>query len=373
MELQIVQDSLDDFINLPYALNRNNKLWAPPLKKDEKALLAPGQHPFWQTARRRLFLARENGRIVGRAAAIIDEKANEWAGEKAGAFGFFECENNQDAANLLLNGCRDWLGENGATFMRGPLNPSTNYTCGMLVSGFGVAPALMMPWNPHYYPELVERWGMRKERDMFAYLIEKKKMDLAPWIKDELNRVKAEGKFTCRHSGKKTLAQDVRAMLRIYRESWAENWGFSPLSDAEADVLVKELTAILDPEFFILFFHEDQPVAGMVALPDLNPLLRAVNGKLGISVLWHYFRLRKEVRKGYRIMLFGILPPYRLQGLPMLLLDRMLALAASKPGLEWVEGSWVLEDNAAIDELIEDFGGQIAKRYRIYRRDFMPC
>lgn len=369
---------LTEFLNLPYSIYKdyaatNLSLWIPPLVKDEKRLLSPGEHPFWNTAERELFIVRQNGVPLGRIAAIIDHKANHYAKEKAGAFGFFECANNPEAANALLEASATWLADKGMTFMRGPLNPSTNYTCGMLVNGFDKPPALMMPWNPPYYPELLENWHMRKEQDLLAYLIEKDKLSLPLWLEEELKNIKKEGSFEVRQASKKTLKEDVRAMLQIYRESWADNWGFSPLSPEEAEVLVKELTSILDPEFFIMFYCKGKPAAGMVALPDLNPLLKKINGRLGISALWHYWRLRKRLREGYRIMLFGILPRYRLQGLPMLLLDAMLNLAQKKPDFKWVEGSWVLEDNAAIDQLIEDFGGMLYKRYRIYRREIAPC
>lgn len=380
MEVEKVRSpaQLTEFLNLPYALykdyaSENSSLWVPPLLKDEKQLLSPGAHPFWNTAERELFIARQNGVPLGRIAAIIDHKANDYAKEKAGAFGFFECANNPEAANALLEASAMWLKDKGMVFMRGPLNPSTNYTCGMLVDGFDKPPALMMPWNPRYYPELLENWHMRKEQDLLAYLIEKDKLSLPLWLEEELKSIKKEGTFEVRQASKKTLKEDVRAMLRIYRESWANNWGFSPLSPEEAEVLVKELTAILDPEFFIMFYCKGEPAAGMVALPDLNPLLKKMNGKLGISTLWHYWRLRKRLREGYRIMLFGILPQYRLQGLPMLLLEAMLDLARKKPDFKWVEGSWVLEDNVAIDQLIEDFCGQLYKRYRIYRREIAPC
>ena len=119
----------------------------------------------------------------------------------------------------------------------------------------------------------------------------------------------------------------------------------------------------------MLFYHNDEPAAGMVALPDMNPLLKRLNGKLGLSALWHWWQAREEIRGGYRIMLFGIKEEFRLLGLPLLLLDYMLEKARSKPDFQWVEGSWVLEDNVAVDDLIEDFSGRITKRYRIYRRE----
>ncbi|MBD5539424.1 MAG: hypothetical protein HDQ94_05455 [Desulfovibrio sp.] len=357
------------FIDLPWRVLARFPLRVPPLKSEDRALLTPGKHPFWETARRELFLAYRDGRPVGRIAAIVDEKYNAYAGETCGAFGFFDCEDDPEAAHGLLAAARDWLAGEGMTYLRGPLNPSANYTCGLLVDGFDRPPAIMMPWNPPWYARLLESWHLRKEADLFAYLIERKSLELPSWLTDEVGRLKAEGRFTWRTSNKATMAQDIRAMLDIYRESWADNWGFSPLSPGEAERHVKELKTILDPDFFLLFFHKGEPAAGMVALPDMNPLLKRLNGKIGISAPWHWWRARAEIRGGYRIMLFGIRPEYRLLGLPLLLLDAMLETARRRPDFQWVEGSWVLEDNVAIDDLIEDFSGRLVKRYRIYRRE----
>ncbi|MBD5417927.1 MAG: hypothetical protein HDR50_09830 [Desulfovibrio sp.] len=357
------------FIDLPWRILGGFPLWVPPLKSEDRALLTPGKHPFWETARRELFLAWRDGRPVGRIAAIVDEKYNAYAGQTCGAFGFFDCEDDPEAAHGLLAAARDWLGGEGMTYLRGPLNPSTNYTCGLLVDGFDRPPAIMMPWNPPWYTRLLESWHLRKEEDLFAYLIERKSLVLPDWLTEEVARLKAEGRFTARTSSKATMAEDIRAMLEIYRESWADNWGFSPLSPGEAERHVKELKTILDPDFFLLFFHKGEPAAGMVALPDMNPLLKRLNGKIGLSAPWHWWRARAEIRGGYRIMLFGIRPEYRLLGLPLLLLDAMLETARRRPDFQWVEGSWVLEDNVAIDDLIEDFSGRIVKRYRIYRRE----
>ncbi len=255
------------------------------------------------------------------------------------------------------------------TYMRGPLSPSTNYTCGVLVKGFEEAPAVMMPWNPPYYPAFMEQWGMRKEMDLFAYTIEKETLSLPDWLKEQIAIAKQQALFTCRRSSRKTLEEDIRAMLRIYGESWSKNWGFTPLSDKEAALYVKELKGVLDPDFFVLFFRDKEPVAGMVALPNLNPLLKRINGHLGVSALWHYIRLRRTIREQYRIMLFGIREEYRLMGLPFLLLDHMLETAQRRSEFRSIEGSWLLEDNAPICELLEDFCGRITKRYRIYRKE----
>ncbi len=357
------------FFSLPWKIYTQDTPWVPPLQKDERRLLSPSEHPFWESATRQLFLALRGTEAVGRIVALVDNKYNDTAQEKCGAWGFFECQNDTEAAHALFDAVAAWHSEQGMHFMRGPLNPSTNYTCAMLVGGFEQAPAIMMPWNYAYYPQLVESWGMRKEQDLFAYALNKESINLAPWLKEQIQSIKDKQEFTCRKSSKATLQEDIHCMLDIFQESWAQNWAFSPMSMAEAQNHAKELKNVLDLDFFVLFYHEGKPAAGMLAVPDMNPLLKRLNGRIGLSAPWHWWCTRKHLRSTYRIMLFGIKEKYRLMGLPLLLLDYMLEQCKKHPYFTSVEGSWSLEDNVAVNDMMEDFGGVMTKRYRIYRKE----
>ena len=349
--------------------------WVPPLLSQEKELLdAESGHPFWKEARGRLFLARRGNETVGRIAAIVDEKYNSFAGERCGAWGFFECLDDSDAAFALFRAAEDWLRGEGMTFIRGPLNPSTNYTCGMLVDGFEENPAVMMPWNPPRYACLAERYGMRKEQDLFAYTIDRSSFSRPDWLQKQIDILKERGEFTCRTSSRKTLEEDIRLMLDVYQESWAKNWGFVPMSAEEAAHHVHDLKDVLDPNYFVLFFRNDESgsrevAGGMLALPDMTHLLRRLDGRIGISALWHYLMTRSAMRGGYRVVLFGLKEKYRMAGLPFLLVDFLLNQAERNTEFQWLEGSWLLEDNAPVCDLMEDFGGRITKRYRIYRKE----
>jgi len=357
------------FLDLPYGVHHGHPLWVPPLKSQERVMLTPGKHPFWDDAEGILFLALRNDTPVGRIAAFEDCKANAYAGQAIGAWGFFECLDDMPAAHALFDAVHDWHAARKAQFLRGPLNPSTNYTCAMLVDGFDKAPSIMMPWNPPYYPVLAESWSMRKEQDLFAYLFMRKIMDTSDVFIKDLDLLKERGEFSVRFSSKATLEADIALMLDIYGESWVDNWAFCPISEAEVARHIAELKTALDPELFALFYHKGEPAGGMLALPNFNPLLKALNGSFGLGTPWHFLHTRSEVAKGYRLLLFGIKPRYRMMGLPLLVLDVMFGCARRRPNLQWVEASWSLEDNDQINQLIEDFGGVLDKRYRIYRRE----
>ncbi|MCR4666993.1 MAG: hypothetical protein K5657_06840 [Desulfovibrio sp.] len=361
---------LERFVSFPWEIYRFNPIWVPSLRADDRALLSVTVHPFWQSARRRLFLASSHGTVLGRIAAIIDDKYNSYAGERCGAFGFFECVDDGAVANALFHAAATWLRSEGMEYMRGPVNPSTNYTCGLLVDGFEERPALMMPWNPPYYTRLFAGFRLHKDQDLFAYRLSSRTLSERPpsySLKDLLGGTP----FTYRTADRARLDEDIACMLGLYRESWARNWYFSPLSNAEEAYLVRELRSIVDTRFFVLFFHGEEAAGGMVALPDFTPLLRKSNGRLSWRTPWHYWQTRQEAKKAYRIILFGIREKFRLLGLPHLLFSYMLGEARKNPSLEWIEGSWVLEENHSICDLIEDFSGEIAMRYRIFRRELV--
>lgn len=362
-------DDFQTFLSFPYALYHNSPLWVPPIQSQDAALLTPTAHPFWKSAERELFLAYRGKMPVGRIAAIIDYKYIHYAQTRCGAFGFFECEDDEEAANALLCAAGEWLNARRMDYVRGPVNPSTNYTCALLVHGFDLPPSLMMPWNPPYYAKLLEKNGFYKEEDLFAYTINRDNIRISPHLQEQLEEAKKSSRFSCRCADRRNLTQDIQTMLDLYRSSWAKNWYFSPLSKEEEAGLVEELLPIVDTDFFVLFFHNDIPCAGMVALPDLTPLLRKLKGSFSLMTPFHFLQTKACFEKGYRIMLFGIREEFRLFGLPALLFDYMLKKAQDKPNLEWIEGSWVLESNHAICDLIEDFSGTITKRYRIYRKE----
>ena len=359
---------LTRFITYPWTLYQTipHSNWVPPLRFQERTLLQPHLHPFWDHAKRQLFIAKRGQTVVGRIAAIIDTTYNTSAKTPCGAFGFFECEDNRATANSLLDSATQWLAAQGMQYIRGPVNPSTNYTCGMLVDGFAKTPSLMMPWNPPYYPKLLEGWHAYKEQDLFAYRITKESYLRANPLPQPSNTL-----FSCRTSSKKTLEGDIAIMLDLYRKSWANNWYFTPLSPREEELLVQDLLTVVDTKYFLLFFHNNEPAGGMVALPNINPFLQAINGSLGLLTPWHYYKTHTQFTKNLRIMLFGILEQYRLLGLPALLVESMLAACQNNPDLQWVEGSWVLEDNTPMCDLLEDFGGEITMRYRIYRKEIV--
>ncbi|MCD6594746.1 hypothetical protein J7L68_03635 [bacterium] len=360
---------LNEFIDFPWFIYRKYRFyknWVPPLKKDMKFKLNTAKHPFWKHAERQLFLAYRDGQLVGRIGAIIDHNYNELWDEKMGAFGFFECINDRKVANALFDAAAKWLEDKGMKFMRGPLSPSMNDECALLIDGFDSPPVIMMPFNPLYYPELIEHAGFAKAKDLLAFY-----KDASIGIPERLQKLAAALKrkhnVFIRKVNFKNLDSEMAIIKDLYNKSWEKNWGFSPMTDEEMDLMGKELKPIAVPELALLAFINGEPAGIGITIPDYNQVLKHLDGKLGPIQIAKALRLRKEI-DGVRAMVFGFKPHFRRTGLPILLYWET-EQAARKLGYKWCELSWNLEDNDLINKFDSEIGGEVYKRYRIYKKE----
>ncbi|HEY3382690.1 MAG TPA: hypothetical protein VGK32_13025 [Vicinamibacterales bacterium] len=358
---------LKAFINLAWDLYAGDPLWVPPIKSEIAALLTPGRHPFWRFSRRELFLAWRGGRPIGRIAAIVDENHNRQHNERMGIWGFFECPNDLETAAALFRAAEQWLTAEGAAFARGPLNPSMNYEIGALIQGFDSPPALMMTYNPPFYADLAHLCGYRKEKDLVSYVVGRD-VPMPPWAVDLAKRIADRGEFAIITADRRHFTSQLHLLNQIYNECWSKNWGFVPMTDEEIDESAKLAKHFADLDLAFGVRHGDTPVGVCLLLPDLNPLLRRFNGKLGIRALAQYFRYRSEVT-GLRGLIFGVKEEYRQMGLPFFVLNHLLHVLEGKPQYRTIELGWDLEDNDAINFLYEEGGLRVQKRWRLFRKD----
>lgn len=354
---------LKEFIELPWKIYRSYERWVPPLKSEVRRLLDTRKHPFWKSAQGTLFLARRSGDVVGRIAAIVDRSYNDFHKESVGVWGFFECENEAETAAELFSTARDWVRDKGMTFFRGPMSPSINYEVGMLVEGFQYPPVIMMPYNPSYYLDLAKTCGLEKEKDLIALNVVGEKA-YSQRVERLARRIMRTQKVTVRHFNKKDLYADARLINDIYHESWADNWGYVPLNDAEVGQLAANLNRIGDPDLVFFLYYQDEPVGVCMLLWDINPLLKALNGRLGITGIIKFLFYRRFAT-GARGVLFGFKKKYRKIGLPLVAFDHVRRIHMEK-NFQYMELGWNLEDNAAINQFDEEVGGQVYKRYRVF-------
>lgn len=360
---------LDQFIRLPWRLYRGNPNRVPPLLRLQRELFSAKHNPFFQHADVRLFLARRDGKVVGRISAQIDHEHNRYHGERTGFFGFFESENDPEVASALLRTAEEWLRAEGMDRVRGPLNFSINGEVGFLVEGFNSPPQILMPYTQPYYLELVENQGYDKAQDLYAWRWESQPVPEGP--ARLVRELRSRPEVRVRIANMKRFDEEVRTILELYNEAWSENWGFVPATSAEARQMSRDLKFIADPHI-VPFVEIDGKAAGVaLAVPNLNEAIHDLDGKLlpfgFIKLLW---RLKVRRPRTGRLLLLGVRKEYRTRryaGLAYLLCDEIY-LQARRQGYEWAEFSWTLEDNHLINSLITKIGCRHYKTYRIYEK-----
>ncbi len=367
-EIRIVRvarrSELRSFVNLPWKIYQGAPNWVPPLKKHLRRLLDPRRHPFWEFADRILLLAVRGKETVGRIAAIVDRNFNSRHNLRTGIWGFFECVNDAEVSRMLFEDVEQWLRAQGMDYLMGPFSPSTNYEVGILTEGYQHQATFMMPYNPPYYADLVAQAGGRKEKDLVSFVVDKY-WKQEEWMERLIRRLNSRGDFTIRKVDMKHFREDMTLVKRIYEECWSGNWGFVPMTDGEFGEMVDTLVKIADEDFVFFMYYKHEPAGIAVLVPDINPILKRLNGRMGITGMLKTFLYRKEV-KGLRGLLFGIREQYRQFGLPYLVLDHLYKTLKEKPEYEYMELGWNLEDNEEINQLEQDCGAKPFKRYRIF-------
>ena len=359
------------FIQLPWQLYRDDPHWVAPLLSDERKRFDPRRNPFYEHAEVQLFLVLQGERPVGRVSAHIDHLYNEFHGERTGFFGFFECVNDETVARALLDAAEGWLQERGMERVLGPFGFNTNGFSGLLIEDFNSPPALLMPYNPPYYAELIERCGYTKAKDLLAFKVEidepfrQAMQKLVPRLEAIAERARRQG-FSVRTLRVRDFDREVKKLWEIYQDAWERNWGFAPMTEREFFEEAKELKRIVVQELAVIVEKGDEPVGFGLALPDFNQALKPVRGRLfpfGIfRLLWHARKIT-----GLRVLTLGIKHQYRVRGVDALLYLKLLEGGLKLP-YTWCEFSWILEDNHLIIRAIEMGNGKLYKRYRIYEK-----
>ncbi|HBB67554.1 MAG: hypothetical protein A2X28_00780 [Elusimicrobia bacterium GWA2_56_46] len=362
---ELDESGLGAFVDFPYDLFRKHPYWVGELKKDVRRLLGLG-HPFWRHGERKLFMAFRDGLPAGRIAAIINSKHNSFHDEKCGFFGFFDCREDPESARLLFDAAFKWSKAKGMDKIRGPVNPSTNESCGLLVDGFDSPPMVMMPYNPPYYAGLIMESGFTKVKDLYAFQAFTRD-GFPERLEKVIRRMTRDGRVTLELVEIARIDGALADLKDIYNSAWDNNWGFVPMTNEEMDELTRSLRPLLKPEY-LYFVKVDGRSAGFaLLLPDFNSPLKAVHGSLNpLNILPFLYRMFTPINRG-RLLALGVKKEFRGRGLELLLIKQAVASAA-KMGWEYGDLSWTLEDNDRVNNVILAVGAKVYKKFRIYER-----
>ncbi|HKI79472.1 MAG TPA: hypothetical protein VKA26_13100, partial [Ignavibacteriaceae bacterium] len=355
------------FIKFPWKIYKDDPNWVPPLLMDKKKILNREKNPFFQHAEAEYFLAEKDGELVGRIAAVKNDLHNKYHNDNVGFFGFFECINDQEVANKLFDTAKDWLKAKGFSQMRGPANPSSNDEYAMLLEGFDDPPRLLMTYNPKYYLDLCENYGLKKAKDLYAYKLENKKVMGSEKLKRVAEIARKRSGIKVTQLDMKNFDKELEKVKYVYNKAWAPNWGFIPMTDAELDAMAKDLKPIVEPSLVLFGEIKGELVGFALVMLDYNYIFKQMNGRLFPFGFLKLFTEKKKI-KWSRIITLGLVPEFQKKGLDAVFYWEIVN-RAHKIGIDLGEASWILEDNEMMNRGAEVMNGEIYKKYRVYEKD----
>jgi GNAT superfamily N-acetyltransferase len=360
---------LKAFIDVPFRLHASQPLWVPPLRLERRIFLNRKMNAFFSHGEAEYFLARRDGRVVGRISAQINSAFNDYQDKRWGWFGFLEFEDDPEVLAALLDAACAWHRERGMERSVGPASFAMNDESGVLVEGFEVRPMILQPWNPPYYPQRLEEAGMTKAMDLLMWNLEvEDRSSVHPAIIELAEKLQSEHGIRVRPMRRMQLRKDMDAFAEVYNAAWSKNWDFVPYSKKDLDAYAQELQLAFDKNWFMIAEREDTgEVVGMaITVPDLNQALERMRGRLLPFGWWHFLnkgRIITRVRVGF----LGVKPEYQHTGVAAKLYVEHFD-AAARTRQSGGEMGWILETNTAMNRGMEGMGARVVKRYRVYER-----
>jgi hypothetical protein len=361
------------FIVFQWEVYKGDPYWVPPLMSERTAFWDKEKNPFFEHAETAMFLAKRGGKVVGTIAATRNEQHLKYHPDGAGFFGGFEVIRDYEVAEKLFDTAKAWLKSKGLSVMRGPATLDMNGECGLLVDGFDSEPQVLMPYNPRYYQEFLERYGFKKAMDLWAWwnpidvaekAVEGRFMRLA-------EAAQKRAKFTIRTADFGKLEREVSILQRVYSgadSAWKDNWGNIPATDHEILHTVKGLKQFADPELIFIAEKDGEPIAIAINLPNVNRPLRMAYASPNtpeLITLAKFLWYRRNQVNAARFIILGVLPEHRMSGVDTALIMESLKAVVRKKFIG-AELSWLLETNDAINRIAKLGGGEVYKTYRMY-------
>jgi hypothetical protein len=360
---------LKEFVELPYRLHSTSGVWVPPLRLERRIFLSRRFNAFFTHGDVQLFLARRDGRVVGRISAQYDDNFNAHHGNRWGMFGFLELEDDAEILPPLLDAAEQWLLSRGRDHMIGPMDFTMNDESGVMVEGFDRVPLVKQPWHPPYYQQRAEGAGLMKAMDLLMWeLVINDRERMLPVIFKLADEVEPRHGIRLRKMSRRSLRKDMDRFADVYNSAWSENWGFSPYSKKDLDAYTQELHLVFDHHWFMVAeTAERETVAVAITVPDVNQVLAKMKGRLLPLGWWHFLRKGKTIDR-VRVGFLGVKPQFQHTGVAAKMYVEHFDMASVTPQ-KWGEMGWILETNTNMNRAMEAMGGRVVRRYRIYERE----
>ncbi len=357
------------FIDVPFKVHANHPLWVPLPKLERWLFLYRRLNAFFSHGEAEYFLARSDGRVVGRITAQVNHAFNDYQKKRWGWYGFLEFQDDQEVLEALLGAAEQWLRGKGMERMVGPADFSMNEESGVLIEGFDLRPMIKQPWHPPYYQQRMEQAGMTKAMDLLMWNLEVTERDkVLPVIWEFAEKAQSEHGIRVRPMRRRQLRKDMDAFADVYNSAWSKNWDFVPYSKKDLDAYAQEIQLVFDKHWCMIAEREDTgEVVGMaMTFPDINQVLEKMNGRF-LPLGWWYFLRKGKLTDRVRVGFLGVKPEYQHTGVAAKLYQLHFDAAEARPQ-KGGEMGWILETNTAMNRGMEAMGGTIVKRYRVYER-----
>jgi hypothetical protein len=370
--MQIIEVSNDtlakEFIKLPYKIYKNDKNWIPPLEHDVEAVFDPKKNKFFRHGRLKRWLLKDGNETIGRVSAFINDRTAKSNDQPTGAMGFFECINNQEAANLLLDTCKSYLEENGMEAMDGPINfGERDKFWGLLIEPFD-PPTYNMNYNLPYYQELFENYGFQVYFKQFTY-IRDVDTPLDENYQAKAERIAKDSAYSFRHIDKKKLPEYAEYFREVYNEAWGgAHKGFKGMRKEQAVAIMKTMKQVMIDELIWFGFHGERPVSFFIMLPELNQIFKHVNGKLNLwgKIKFAYYFYLRPIREVYGVV-FGVVPDHQKKGVEGAMVMAAARHLQPKKQYSTLEMNWIGDFNPKMIRIVEQVGGKKYRTYHTYR------
>lgn len=369
--ISIVKNRKDtkEFIRLPYGIYRGKKerfdAWVPPLDMDVKHLFSP-KNPMYDHTEAIFWLARENGKAVGRIAAFIDDNFIRFHNTQTGFFGFFECHKHPEVSKLLFETAEKWLRQKGMEKVTGPVNGSTNFQIGNQIDSFEKMPVIEMPYSPPFYSTLIEDAGYSKAQDLYSYRIDSRVSGLSPKISRVAEIAAKRNRVTLRPTNTKNWEQEVDIVKSIWEDAWHDNWGFTPWHAPEFKAMANNLKLIIIPEMTYIAEIDGEAVGFCFPVPDINFAFHKINGKLLPFGIFALLKAKKNFTQ-IRMAAFGVRKAYQNKAIDGIMIKRLWDNCIERE-IFTGEFSWILEQNYELRNLLENWGCEHYRTHRVYEK-----
>jgi hypothetical protein len=359
---------VEAFIRFPFHLYRAHPRWVPPLLAERRDFLDPRKNPIYDYAHVQPFVARAGARVVGTVAAVRNDRYAHFHPAEAhvGFFGLYECVEDPEVSRALLETVAAWLRDQGKTVMRGPASLTTNDILGLVIEGFDDDPSVMMPYNPPYYANQLEAFGLTKVKDLLAF--ELTPANASGQIDEIAERLVARGRWVIRPIDLARWREELEFVRRCYNEAWARNWGFVPWTDREFEFIARKLRPLVDPRLAFIAEIGGEPAAFSISIPDGNEALKLARGHFfPFGLLALFWKLKITGWHRLRTLALGVCQAHRRSGLHAVLIHRTIKNGLAL-GYSRAEAGWVLQDNEPMLRPLRKLGARRTKTLRVYDR-----